>query len=201
MAAFKYYINRLLTLPLTQEGRNEEWATIINIAKNNGFPIGKITRLKTQRATGPQGENTPQDNPKKSSTFTYYIPAIRKITNLFKNSTIGIAFRSRNTIFKQITKKKYEQINPSGIYEIKCNTCNKVYVGQTARGINTRYKEHIRYIKTNNPQSAYATHILHNRQKYGPANETLQLIKPCTKGSRMNKWEAMRIQHRHHGSE
>ena len=90
----------------------------------------------------------------KWSTFTYYSPAIRKITNLFKNSTIGIAFRSSNTIFKQITKKIYEQINPSGIYEIKCNTCNKVYVGQTGRGINTRYKEHIRYIKTNNPQSA-----------------------------------------------
>jgi len=73
MAAFRYYINRLLTLPLTQEGRNKEWATIINIAKNNGFPIGKITRLKTQLATGPQGENTPQDNPKKWSTFTYEV--------------------------------------------------------------------------------------------------------------------------------
>jgi len=53
MAAFRYYINRILTLPLTQEGRNEEWATIINKAKNNGFPIGKITRLKTQLATRP----------------------------------------------------------------------------------------------------------------------------------------------------
>jgi len=63
------------------------------------------------------------------------------------------------------------------------------------QGINTKYKEHIRYIKTNNLQSAYATHILHKRHKYDPANETLQLIKPCTKGSRMNNWEAMIIQH------
>jgi len=84
MAAFRYFINRLLTLPLTQEGRNVEWTTILNIAKNNGFPIEKITRLKTQLATRPQGENTPQDNPKKWSTFTYYNPAIRKITSLLK---------------------------------------------------------------------------------------------------------------------
>jgi len=28
------------------------------------FPIEKINRLKTQLATRPQGENTPQDNPK-----------------------------------------------------------------------------------------------------------------------------------------
>ena len=33
MAAFRYYSNRLLTLPLTQEGRNKEWATILNLAK------------------------------------------------------------------------------------------------------------------------------------------------------------------------
>jgi len=125
-------------------------------------------------------------------------PSNKKNTNLFKNTKIGIAFRSNNTIFKQITMKKYEQINPSGIYEIKCNSCNMVYVGQTGRCINTRYKEHIRYVKTNYPQSAYVTLILHNRHKYGPANETLQLIKPCAKGSPMNNWDAMIIQHSYH---
>jgi len=34
MAAFRYYINRLLTLPLTQEGRNAEWATFLNLARS-----------------------------------------------------------------------------------------------------------------------------------------------------------------------
>jgi len=114
---------------------------------------------------------------------------------LFKNSTLGIAFKSKNEIFKQITMKKLELINPSGIYGIKCNTCNKMYIGQTGRGINIRHKEHIRHIKTNNPQSAYALNILHNRHEYRPAKETLQ---PCSKGSQMNSWEAMIIQlHRH----
>jgi len=107
-------------------------------------------------------EHTPPDKTKKWTTFTYHSPATRKITNLFKNSAVGIAFRSKNTIFKQITNKKYEQTDPSGIYSISCNTCNKRYIGQTDSGINIRYKEHIRYIKTNNPQSAYAMHILHN---------------------------------------
>jgi len=143
-------------------------------------------------------EYTPPDNPKNWTTFTYYSPAIRKITNLFINSTLGIAFKSKNTIFKQITMKKHELINPSGIYGIKCNTCNKTYIGQTGRGINIRHKEHIRYIKTNNPQSAYAMHILNNRHEYGPAKETLQLLRPCSKESQMNSWEAMIIQLHHH---
>jgi hypothetical protein len=30
-------------------------------------------------------------------------------------------------------------------------TCNKKYVGQTSRSLNLRYKEHVRYIKYNNP--------------------------------------------------
>jgi len=50
-------------------------------------------------------------------------------------------------------------MNPSAVYEIKCNTYSKNYVGQSGRPIATRHNEHIRYIKTNNPVSAYATHI------------------------------------------
>jgi len=39
-------------------------------------------------------------------------------------------------------------------------------------------EEHIRYIKTNNPQSAYAQNILHNQHKYGTLNELKTLLKP-----------------------
>jgi hypothetical protein len=34
-------------------------------------------------------------------------------------------------------------------------------------------------------------HILHNRHEFGPAEETLKLLKPCTKGTQMNCWEAL----------
>jgi hypothetical protein len=45
-----------------------------------------------------------------------------------------------------------------------------------------RHKEHVRYIRSNNPTSAYATHILHNGHEYGTAKTTLQLLKHCQKG-------------------
>ena len=61
--------------------------------------------------------------------------------------------------------------------------------------------KHIRYIISNNPQSAYAMHILQNRHEYGPAIETLQLIKACTKGTRMSCWENLYMQTFHnHGT-
>jgi hypothetical protein len=50
------------------------------------------------------------------------------------------------------------------------------------KDISLRHKEHLRYIKNNNPISAYAMHILHNRHQYGPAHEILQLSDLQTTG-------------------
>jgi len=67
-------------------------------------------------------------------------------------------------------------------------------VGQSGRAIGTRFKEHIRYIRSNNSTSAYAAHILENRHEYGPKEKTLQLLKPCRKGKHMDCWEALYMQ-------
>ena len=62
-----------------------------------------------------------------------------------------------------------------------------------------RHKEHIRYIRTNNPLSAYALHVLQNRHEYGTIDDTLQLLKTCRKDTRMNRWETLYMQvfHQH----
>jgi hypothetical protein len=39
--------------------------------------------------------------------------------------------------------------------------------------------------------------ILDNRHEFGPAEETLKLLQPCSKGSRMDCWESLFI-HLHH---
>jgi len=75
---------------------------------------------------------------------------IRRITNLFKQSNLNIAFRETNIIQQQQTEKQTSR-NPSGIYKLVCNTCNNVYVGQSVSSLNVRRKEHVRYIRTNNP--------------------------------------------------
>jgi len=69
-----------------------------------------------------------------------------------------------------------------------------VYVGQSGRTIGVRFKGHIRYIKSNNSTSAYATHILENRHEYGTKENTLQLLKACQKGRHVDCQEALYIQ-------
>ena len=134
---------------------------------------------------------------KKWVTFTYFSPMVRCITNLFKQSNLNIAYRATNTI--QQLSERQTNTNPSGIYKLKCKTCNNVYVGQSGKSINIRHKEHIRYIRTNNPLSACALHILQNRHEYGTMAGTLQLLKTCRKGTCMNCWEALYMQvfHQH----
>jgi len=97
------------------------------------------------------------------------------------------------------TTEKQANKNPSGIYKWKCNTCNNLYVGQSGRSINVRHKEHVRYIRTNNPVSAYTLHILQNRHDYGTTADILQLLKACQKGTHMDFWEALYVQifHQH----
>jgi hypothetical protein len=138
------------------------------------------------------GTQQPQQCKKRWINFTYYGPAIRKVTNLFRQTNLQIAFLPTNTIYQQLSQRTTNN-KPSGLYQLKCNTCKEAYVGQSGRPITTRYKEHIRYIRHNNPTSEYAMHILNNRHELGPVEQTLKLLKPCTKGTRMNCWEALYI--------
>jgi hypothetical protein len=61
-----------------------------------------------------------------------------------------------------------------GRSQLTCNTCQHVYVGQTGRNSKQRYQEHIRYIRNNDPQSAFAQHILNNQHEYGTIKEIME---------------------------
>jgi hypothetical protein len=66
-----------------------------------------------------------------------------------------------------------------------------------------RHRERTRYIRTNNPNSSYAMHILYNQHKYAstpppPLERTLRMFQPCHKGTFMNIWETLFIQQLHH---
>jgi hypothetical protein len=141
----------------------------------------------------------PNDNHKTWTTFTYYSSKLRKTTNIFKNINIIIAFRSTNTI-KHLTKRKTNNTTPlydkCGFYQT-CNNCHRPYIGQTKRSLKLRYQEHIRYNRNNNPQSAYALHILNNRHEYCPIHNTMELLKQINKTKLLIPYEQLYIQSHH----
>ena len=134
---------------------------------------------------------SPQDRKnKKWVTFTYISPQIGKITNLFRNTNIRITYKCRNTIANWIKPPRDHTPphNQWGIYQLTCNTCNLSYVGQTSRSLSIRY----------NPQSAYGLHILQNRHKYGPMDNTMILLKHINNQNLLLPYEQYHIQALHH---
>ena len=65
-------------------------------------------------------------------------------------------------------------------------------VHRTNSSVRARFNEHHRFIKNNNPKSAYAIHIVRNGHKYGILH-TMELLETCEKGQRMNCWEIFHI--------
>ena len=48
LAAYNFYINRLLSTPITDQAKQQEWNTICTIAKNNSLPLQLINNFKKQ---------------------------------------------------------------------------------------------------------------------------------------------------------
>jgi hypothetical protein len=71
LASFNYYINGMITLPITEQSKQQEWKIILTIPRNNGFPICIIHDLKKKLITKKQKENiTIIQQTKKWITFT-----------------------------------------------------------------------------------------------------------------------------------
>jgi len=94
LPAFNFYINRMITLPITKQAKQQEWKIILAVAQNNGFPLHIIHNLKKKLIVKKQKLPTTTQQAKKWVTFSYHSPLIRKITNLFKHSNLNIALHA-----------------------------------------------------------------------------------------------------------
>jgi len=56
----------------------------------------------------------------------------------------------------------------------------------------------LHYIRSNNPQSAYALHILQNQHEYGPMDNTMTLLKHINNQSLLLPYEQYHIEALHH---
>ena len=167
----------MLLPPLKTTQREREWLTILHIAHQNGFPRTIIHKLRHQ-IEHKSTHNTPSDNKNRNWTkFTYISPQIRKVTNIFRNTKVKVAFKCHKTLGYLIKPPKDHRTPPHnkwGIYQLTCNTCKQSYVGQTSRSLSIRFQEYTRYIRQNNPQSAYA---LQKQHEYGPIKDIMSFLK------------------------
>ena len=76
------------------------------MAINNGFPKDSIKKLKKKLEQKRTETKDKKPEKQKWTPITYFSPLVRKVINIFKDTEIKTAYRSTNTIFKQLTKNQ-----------------------------------------------------------------------------------------------
>jgi hypothetical protein len=61
------------------------------------------------------------------------------------------------------------------------------------RAFNTRYKEHIYDIRSNNSNTGYMNHILNTGHTYGPIDDIMEIMEAGKKGKYLNTLEKYHI--------
>jgi hypothetical protein len=85
---------------------------------------------------------------------------------------------------------KYKQ---SGVYQLNCNECPLMYVGQTGHRFKDRYREHIQAIRNKKETSKFAQHILETSHTNVSMEETIETLQINKKGHLLNTPEHFHI--------
>ena len=81
-----------------------------------------------------------------------------KIKNLLKTFNINVIFSFKNTLKSTLIKNSPQNRNCC-IYQINCKECNKFYLGQTAKSLNTRVNQHKYSVRSGQDTNAIFCHL------------------------------------------
>lgn len=166
LAAYHSLVHRLLTIPLSPSDYKTEVTAIKTIAQNNGYSPNLINKMihkkQKQLITNMIYPNIKDTHNKKFVSIPYIGNLSQKIAKLIKTDNTQISFHTLHNTGKTLinTKTPIPEDEKCGIYKLKCDDCNTVYIGQTGRSLKQRTTEHLRAQKTQDHSSNFADHLL-----------------------------------------
>ncbi|XP_050519268.1 uncharacterized protein LOC126893296 [Diabrotica virgifera virgifera] len=165
-SAFRSFIHRLHTLPLSTAEFNKELNIIKQIAVNNDYNPNIIDKLIRKRESNRLQQLAYNSNPVITPIYrslpfhnTVISEKIKHI--LCSSDNVHISFKVNNTLNKTLsnTKDPINFMNRSGVYRLSCSDCDASYVGRTYRSLSTRAAEHTKRDNT----SAFSHHLKVNK--------------------------------------
>ena len=162
------FIKKVLKLS-NQKFHSKNKETITHILIKNNYPKFIIKSLFRKYINDQHNQNnsTTSNNPKTYFKTITYIPTITEnIINTIRrnNQNINIAYKIKNKMQHVYSKLKdpiTQEQNQNIVYSIPCNSCNKIYIGQTKRWLAKRIHEHKLSIKNQHitkEKTAVVTH-------------------------------------------
>ena len=160
-------LDRTEKLVTTEIEKKKEIQDVKQALQANGYKSWTFQIQRPKRKDSEQKEKG-----KRASTINIPLPYVQgiseKLTRIFKEHGVGTYHKPYNTIKSLLVhpKDKTPDMNKCGVvYEIACPECDEKYIGETARAMSTRLKEHL---KPKAILSAVAEHCLdqgHNIKK------------------------------------
>ena len=89
-----------------------------------------------------------------------YAKHLEKFKRPLQKIETKLVFTYNNKLSHNLCSNKPKSVaTKSGVYEIPCKICNKIYVGESGRDLKTRVREHQYDIKTGNENNAMFVHL------------------------------------------
>ena len=129
-----------------EQDRKTEVKHIKKVLKVNGYKSWIFKLPKRKKTANDQEEPGPGTPKKKTPVALPYIKGLsEKLQRIFRQHGISSFHKPFNNLRSFIVKPKdsCEKMKKCGVvYSVKCGTCEKEYIGETARALGTRMKEH-----------------------------------------------------------
>lgn len=203
MASFNHMIHRMLTLPISQEGLEKESKHILEVARLNGYPKNTIIKLINKRKKTLQRKTLTRlitDQQPRRRVVLGFDRISKSLGTKLRKHRLDMTYSSRNNQLRTLlgsTKDSIDQMAKSGVYKITCSHCNKVYIGQTRRNIETRLKEHLKEAElaekknSTNFRSKVAEHIV--LEKHAISKENITIVNHIRDARKLDVAESIEI--------
>ena len=110
--------------------------------------------------------------------------------NIFNDCNVALGSTNRNNLGTMLNngKTKTPTLEKSGVYQLTCNDCPAMYIGETGRQIGVRVKEHLK----KNDTSAFGRHLNISGHTFDTASG-IKILHQLNKGQKMMLLEAYEI--------
>jgi len=206
LSSFNFFFHRLLRLPLTPSAYKKELDTIYYIATKNNYPKNTINKLFNKCKNKFILENLTSLSTCHLPKIYFPIPFIPHISenvhHIFQKANVLLSFTVPNTLHSifSVNTSDADPLSRSGVYKLECS-CGKFYIGRTFRSFNTRYAEHMRYLKNERKysrdvvkqRSTFASHVLESGCVFSEESKCIKVLHNNSKNSTIAQLETLEI--------
>ena len=156
---------------------------IFSSFKRLAYPDWVLKQALSKTKRSHFSKNTLVNNTEKKLTQKIILPYVPMLENLkpqLRKFNTEIIFKHKNKLSNQIVYNKPKSLTHSGVYKIPCKSCQKQYIGETGRDLDTRISEHKKDIKPKviqNKESGVASHVFNTGHSFD--FENAKIVHDC----------------------